>query len=340
MLNRYVPPDFDPSIIPRFKRDKNRVMEVRMMLPFSMRCTTCGEYMGRGKKFNSRKEDCKGEDYMGIRRFRFIVKCSVCSAEISFKTDPKNSDYECEYGATRNYEMWAENAALLSEEERARVEEEETDAMKSLENRTLDSKIEMDVLDALDEIKAINQRHERVDTAALLDARAKAAEQRAVKASGLTEEEEQMVKTVQFACRANKRLDDSDSDTEAPTPTNTTNTGAKGGIAVVDLRAAVVSKLAADAKKGPVITVVKKKRKNISSTASTTVPVSSSSSSADRALDEPGDSFSISSRDDSNTTAKRVRVDSNKVGVDVADTSKVAGLGMISAYGDSSEDDN
>ena len=139
------------------------------MLPFSMRCNSCGEYMGRGKKFNSRKEDCKGEDYMGIRRFRFIVKCSVCSAEISFKTDPKNTDYEVEYGATRNYEMWTENAAILSEEEQKREEEESTDAMKSLENRTLDSKIEMDVLDALDEIKAINQRHERVDTEALLE---------------------------------------------------------------------------------------------------------------------------------------------------------------------------
>ena len=35
--------------------------------------------------------------------------------------------------------------------------------MSALESKTLDSKIEMDILDALDEIKAYNERHERVD---------------------------------------------------------------------------------------------------------------------------------------------------------------------------------
>jgi hypothetical protein len=168
VLVRYVPPDFDPSIIPKFKRDKNRKVEVRMMLPFSMRCTTCSEYMGRGKKVNSRKEDCVGEDYMGIRRFRFVFKCPVCSAQVSFKTDPKNSDYECEYGATRNYEVWKDNEAAIEQDEREKAEEEKLDAMRALENRTLDSKTEMDILDALDETLAINRRHERVDTDALL----------------------------------------------------------------------------------------------------------------------------------------------------------------------------
>ena len=38
------------------------------------------------------------------------------------------------------------------------------DSMKALENRTIDNKVEMDVLDALDEIRAINQRHERINT--------------------------------------------------------------------------------------------------------------------------------------------------------------------------------
>ena len=163
VLNFYISPDFDASIIPRVKRDWDKAHEIRMMLPFSMRCNTCGEYMYRGKKFNSKKEMVKGEDYLGIRIFRFIIKCSVCSAEITFKTDPQNSDYTCESGASRNFEVWRDNEAAIDEAKKQREDEDKLDAMKSLENRTIDSKLEMDVLDALDEIKSMNQRHANVD---------------------------------------------------------------------------------------------------------------------------------------------------------------------------------
>ncbi len=131
VLNNYIPPDFDPSIIPKFKRDRDRLIEVRMMLPFSLRCNTCGEYMYRGKKFNSKKEDIKGETYMGIKIIRFYIKCSVCSAEITFKTDPKNSDYECESGASRNFELWRDNEAQVEEDQKER----ETKKRWALEHR-------------------------------------------------------------------------------------------------------------------------------------------------------------------------------------------------------------
>lgn len=51
----------------------------------------------------------------------------------------------------------------MEEEDRlAKMEEEENNPMKALENRTVDSKREMDILDALQDIRARNARNERV----------------------------------------------------------------------------------------------------------------------------------------------------------------------------------
>jgi hypothetical protein len=72
---------------------KDEQYKVRLMTPFSMRCTTCLEYIYKGKKFNARKERVDGERYLGIQIFRFYIRCPRCAAEITFKTDPKNSDY-------------------------------------------------------------------------------------------------------------------------------------------------------------------------------------------------------------------------------------------------------
>jgi hypothetical protein len=68
------------------------------MLPMTVMCNTCGNYIVKGTKFNSRKEDVIGEDYLGITIFRFYFRCTRCSAEIAMKTDPKNSDYVVETG--------------------------------------------------------------------------------------------------------------------------------------------------------------------------------------------------------------------------------------------------
>jgi hypothetical protein len=161
VLNKYFPPDFDPELISRRKHPKSSQQVVRLMAPFSMRCNTCGEYIYKGKKFNARKETVEGEDYLGIKIFRFYIKCTLCSAEVTFKTDPKNTDYTAEHGASRNFEPWRDEKA--EEEDRlAKLEEEENNPMKVLENKTVDSNREMDILDALQDIRARNARNERV----------------------------------------------------------------------------------------------------------------------------------------------------------------------------------
>ncbi|KAF6742315.1 CWC16 protein [Ephemerocybe angulata] len=144
VLNKYFPPDFDPSLIPRRKVAKNAQQVVRLMAPL----------FHAGKKFNARKETVEGEDYFGIKIFRFYIKCTLCSAEITFKTDPKNTDYAAEHGASRNFEPWRDEEAVQEEDRLAKLDEEENNPMKVLENRTLDSKREMEILDALQDIRA------------------------------------------------------------------------------------------------------------------------------------------------------------------------------------------
>jgi len=133
------------------------------MAPFSMHCVTCGNWIAKSTKFNARKETVEGEMYLTIKIFRFYIRCPRCSAEITFKTDPKNADYVCEHGALRNFDSSREERILGEEMKLERQQQEENNPMKALENRTLESKKEMDILDALDEIRTKNARTERLD---------------------------------------------------------------------------------------------------------------------------------------------------------------------------------
>lgn len=184
VLQKYYPPDFDPSSIARTKKPKDatsKLQQVRLMAPFSMKCTACGEYIYKGRKFNARKETTD-ETYYAIKIIRFYIKCTRCSAEITFKTDPKHNDYEAEKGAMRNFEMW--RASKLAEETEEEVldrlarEEADKDAMQELESKTLDAKTEMAIADKLDEIRTRNARMERTDKSGVDVAAMRKAEER------------------------------------------------------------------------------------------------------------------------------------------------------------------
>jgi hypothetical protein len=87
VLNKYIPADFDPQLVPRGKKPKDDLVTVRMMLPFSIQCSTCSTFLYRGRKFNSKKESVKGINgkYLGIQRYRFYIKCSSCSRPVTFR---------------------------------------------------------------------------------------------------------------------------------------------------------------------------------------------------------------------------------------------------------------
>ncbi|XP_052558696.1 splicing factor YJU2 [Tympanuchus pallidicinctus] len=215
VLNKYYPPDFDPAKIPKLKLPKDRQYVVRLMAPFNMRCKTCGEYIYKGKKFNARKETVQNEVYLGLPIFRFYIKCTRCLAEITFKTDPENTDYTMEHGATRNFQA----EKLLEEEEKRiqkeREEEELNNPMKVLENRTKDSKLEMEVLENLQELKELNQRQANVDFEAMLQQYKEYEEEQKRREQ---EEDEQEMKAMLEQAQNRRLLPDSDSDEEPAKP--------------------------------------------------------------------------------------------------------------------------
>ncbi|VDM49629.1 unnamed protein product [Toxocara canis] len=83
-------------------------------------------------------------------------------AEITFKTDLENCDYQQEHGATRLFEAFK----LYQQEEKAKEtqeEEDKKDPMKMLEKRTKMSRAEMEAMGKLEELQEINRRHEAFD---------------------------------------------------------------------------------------------------------------------------------------------------------------------------------
>lgn len=110
-INKYYPPDYDPIAAEKEARklakknktkDKN-VVTIRLMTPFSMKCTKCSNYIAKSKKFNGKKELLPERYLESIKIYRLTIRCPFCANSISFKTDPKNADYAMEVGAERTF---------------------------------------------------------------------------------------------------------------------------------------------------------------------------------------------------------------------------------------------
>lgn len=139
-INRYYPPDVDPSKVRFSRKDvnkKSKVESIRLMTPFSIKCLNCNEYIAQSRKFNARKE-ITDRDYLGIKIKRFHIRCPRCYAELIYETDPKNGDYQCIKGCKNNYERPKEvkNDESIDEMiERLEKDVQEDERMKELERK-------------------------------------------------------------------------------------------------------------------------------------------------------------------------------------------------------------
>lgn len=138
-INKYYPPDWDPSQAPKKRKNNNPNAEkVRLMLPFSMKCLQCNEYIALRRKFNARKE-ITAEKYMGIKIIRFHIKCPRCNNGIVFRTDPKSAGFAPVEGGLRNYESLAPEVKIkpmeTEDEIFERLEREDVDNKKFQEQR-------------------------------------------------------------------------------------------------------------------------------------------------------------------------------------------------------------
>lgn len=170
VLNKYMDPNFNHEKLVKLKKPVEKQDNVRNMLPFSIRCDTCGNYLRIGTKINMRKETVVGENYLGIPIYRFYMKCVFCYTEMTMKTDPKNHDYAMELGAVRLYESWKDARAAEELLTKIRKNEEEGDNMKFMEYKTYDSKKEMDTLEAIDEIRIMSRGNAKLTTETVVDA--------------------------------------------------------------------------------------------------------------------------------------------------------------------------
>ena len=178
VINKYIPPDFDPDKIPQRAgglslkalgiTSKKPGKTVRVMLPFSMRCSTCLDYVYKGKKFNARKETCKEKYLDRVEIYRFYIKCPSCYSEITYKTDPANADYAAEHGCTRNYEPWREEANETKAMRIKREFEAKFEPLKAVESKAIDSMREIQISEALEELQSLKSRLETTSTDVIL----------------------------------------------------------------------------------------------------------------------------------------------------------------------------
>lgn len=189
VLNKYYPPDFDPSKVPRVKR-KNKKNDVRLMVPFNMQCSKCNEYIAAATKFNTKKEAVVDETYNNLTIYRFYIRCPGCISTIIFRTNPREAGYEIESGAIENFKAAKVSERQAREEAEAQEEEDKINPMKNLENRTKASKQQMEASEQIQNLRAIKHKLNTVDIDSLIREKRKEISNEATSQTTIAEEDE------------------------------------------------------------------------------------------------------------------------------------------------------
>ncbi|KAL6520613.1 hypothetical protein OROMI_032173 [Orobanche minor] len=179
VLNKYIPPDFDPANVGK-KKAGNGAMNVRMMLPYTIVCNVCRSYSGCGTKFNMDKETVR---------------------------DPQSSGYVVETGARVAHKNVVEDLCLDDNEIK--------DSMEELEKKAVKLKRGMVDLTDLELIKCVNKRQARVcEITDRALKRLKESSNCGEKDNVLNEEDEKLVRSIfgQKAREFGRKIDDEELD--------------------------------------------------------------------------------------------------------------------------------
>ncbi|KMZ93447.1 hypothetical protein PVMG_00893 [Plasmodium vivax Mauritania I] len=175
VLNKYIPPDFDPDKLTeskklmrkiekkknksnKYNKKKKHFLNIRMMYPFTLKCNKCKSFTYVGTKFNSRVEKLRDESYLNIPIWQFYGKCFECKNEIIFKTDPKNGDYILIAGGIRTYDAHKEQE-IADDYYRENNLIKEEDKLKNKEKESYNALLELKTNEQLEELKNMNRRH-------------------------------------------------------------------------------------------------------------------------------------------------------------------------------------
>lgn len=150
-VNKYYPPDWDPSkgsvnkyvgqhpLRDRARKLSQGILVIRFEMPYNIWCGGCNSHIGMGVRYNAEKT--KTGMYYSTPIYKFRMKCHLCPNYFEIQTDPKNHDYVILEGARRKEQRWdpKENEQIVPED-RATHKKMATDAMFKLEHGSDDHK--------------------------------------------------------------------------------------------------------------------------------------------------------------------------------------------------------